>query len=507
MSLRSFTIYDIFQRNADLFETDTALVCGDKRISFGELRARVDRLAGGLAAAGIGKGDRVAILGLNCHRFFYLFGAAAALGAVVVPINWRLATDEIRFILADAAPKVTLLDAAHAPRVQALAAAGALTGRLFGFDERVAGLPAMQSLETDAAPAPAGVSSDDPFLIIYTAAVDGRPRGAVLSHGNLVSANLQTAVTMGLTRQDAFLNMLPLFHITDLNLALAVMHVGGKNVVVEKFDAPQTLALTAAEKISVLGSFPPILARLLDELAHGGYDVSSLRHVKGIDNPETIRRFEALTGGTFWILYGQSETTGSVTLGPALERPGAAGRQLPMVRMRLVDDADRPVAAGQKGEIAVQGPLVFQGFWHQPEVNKVTFRNGWHHTGDLGRLDSDGYLWFEGRKPEKELIKPGGENVYPAEVESVILEHPAVAEVAVIGVPDPQFGEGIKAVCVLKPGAGLSADELVAFVAAKIARYKKPRYVEFASALPKNVAGQVDRAQVKALYGATGVSQ
>lgn len=507
MSLRSFSIYDVFQRNADLFATDTALVCGQRRISFAELRARVDRLAGGLAAEGVGKGDRVAILGLNSHRFFYLFGAAAALGAVVVPINWRLATDEIRFILADAAPKITLLDAAHAPRVQALAAAGAPTGRLFGFDAAVAGLPAMDGLQAEPAPAPAALGSDDPFLIIYTAAVDGRPRGAVLSHGNLVSANLQTAVTMGLTRQDAFLNMLPLFHITDLNLALAVMHVGGKNVVVEKFDAPQTLALTAAEKISVLGSFPPILSRLLDEMASGEYDLSSLRHVKGIDNPETIERFQALTGGTFWILYGQSETTGSVTLGPALERPGSAGRQLPMVRMRLVDGADRPVAAGQKGEIAVQGPLVFQGFWRQPVLDHSSFRNGWHHTGDLGRLDSDGYLWFEGRKPEKELIKPGGENVYPAEVESVILEHPAVAEVVVIGVPDPQFGEGIKAVCVLKPGAELGADALADFVASKIARYKKPRYVAFTAALPKDAAGQVDRAQVKALYGGAGASQ
>jgi acyl-CoA synthetase (AMP-forming)/AMP-acid ligase II len=507
MSLRSFTIYDIFQRNADLFATDTALVCGDRRIDFGELRVRADRLAAGLAAEGVQKGDRVAILGLNSHRFFYLFGAAASLGAVVVPINWRLATDEIRFILADAAPKVTLLDAAHAPRVQALAADGAPTGRLFGFDEGVAGLPAMARLETDGAPAPVALGSDDPFVIIYTAAVDGRPRGAVLSHGNLVSANLQTAVTMGLTRRDAFLNMLPLFHITDLNLALAVMHVGGKNVVAEKFDARQTLALTTAEKISVLGSFPPILSRLLDEMSAGDYDVSSLRHVKGIDNPETIQRFQALTGGTFWILYGQSETTGSVTLGPALERPGAAGRQLPMMRIRLVDDADRPVAVGHKGEITVQGPLVFQGFWRQPELDQSSFRNGWHHTGDLGRLDGDGYLWFEGRKPEKELIKPGGENVYPAEVESVILEHPAVAEVSVIGVPDPQFGEGIKAVCVLKPGADLSADALAAFVASKIARYKKPRYVEFTAALPKDAAGQVDRARVKALHGGAGASQ
>jgi acyl-CoA synthetase (AMP-forming)/AMP-acid ligase II len=184
------------------------------------------------------------------------------------------------------------------------------------------------------------------------------------------------------------------------------------------------------------------------------------------------------------------------------ERPGSAGRPGPLVDMRIADEADREVDAGKPGEIQIRGPLVFAGYWGEKELTDQTLRGGWHHTGDVGRLDEEGYLFFVGRKAEKELIKPGGENVYPAEVEKVVLEHPGIREVAVIGVPDPKFGEGIKAVCVLKKGARISEQELIEFVGGRIARYKKPGYVEFVDALPKRGDGTVDRTKVKELYGA-----
>ena len=286
-----------------------------------------------------------------------------------------------------------------------------------------------------------------------------------------------------------------------MNLSLSVMHVGGKNVVIEKFDENQTLAETERERVSVWGSFPPMLARLTEAAATGDRDLSSLRHVMGIDGPDNIRPFEETTGAAFWILYGQTETSGLVTFSPAMERPGSAGRIGLLTKVRLLDDAGKDVAPGEVGEIAVRGPLVFQGFWNQPELTEKTFRGGWHHTGDIGRLDEDGFLWFKGRKPEKELIKPGGENVYPAEVEAVVLEHPDVREVSVIGVPDPTFGEGIKAVCVLSEGSALTPEDLMAFVASRIARYKKPRYVDFVDALPKKADGAIDREKVKAAHG------
>ncbi len=499
MNLRSFTIHDMFSRNARLFADATAVVTADgARISHQELARQVDALAVGLASRGVVKGDRVAILALNHEGFFPLIGAAAALGAVLVPVNWRLSADEIRTILADSEPKLIVADSAHLEAAGDLAPSA--TGRI-AFTSDGGGIEGLTDLYADG-PAPlAPVEGDDPFCIIYTAAVEGVPRGAVLSHANFISANVQVVAHLGLSPADGYLNMLPLFHITGLNLALATLHVGGKNVVAEKFDETAALEIIESEKISLMGSFPPMLSRLVSAMETSKRDLSTLRVVMGLDGPEPIAALESRTDARFWILYGQTETGGFVTLGPASDRPGTAGAQGLLSKMRLVDDSDADVPDGEAGEIVVQGPLVFSGYWGQDELNRRTFRNGWHHTGDLGKLDSAGHLIFAGRKPEKELIKPGGENVYPAEVEAVILQCPDVAEVSVIGVPDPRFGEGIKAVCVLKPGASLPPEDLMEFVASRIARYKKPRYVEFVEALPKTADGAVDRAAVKARHG------
>jgi long-chain acyl-CoA synthetase len=201
------------------------------------------------------------------------------------------------------------------------------------------------------------------------------------------------------------------------------------------------------------------------------------------------------------MIYGQTETMGITCLARNADKPGSAGRPGLLSELMIADEFDRPVETGKPGEILIRGPLVFLGYWGEEELTALTFREGWHHTGDLGRLDDDGFLWFVGRKAEKELIKPGGENVYPIEVEKVVLEHPDVIEVSVIGVPDPKFGEGIKAVCVLKQGADLPKQGLIDFVASRIARYKKPNYVEFVESLPKKEDGSIDRARVKELYG------
>ncbi len=496
--MRSFSIYDMYRRNARLYKDQTAVVAGGLRRSFDELLRDAEDVAVDLGGMGVGRGDRVAVLAMNDPRFFAVFGAAAAMGAIVVPLNWRLSDEELSFILADAGAKVLIADANYAEKADALAAAaGGVATR-----HRGAATPGMGRGAAAFRPAEPPAGGSDPFCLIYTAAVDGRPRGAVLSHDNIVYGNVQTAATMGLTAEDAYLNMLPLFHITGMNLAFSVMHVGGRNVVIEKFDEHQCLAETERERVTVWGSFPPMLARLTEAAAEGGRDISCLRHVMGLDGPDNIRPFEEKTGAVFWILYGQTETSGLVTFSPAMARPGSAGRIGLLTKVRLVDDEDRDVPHGEVGEIAVQGPLVFRGFWNQPDVTEKTFRGGWHHTGDIGRLDEDGFLWFKGRKPEKELIKPGGENVYPAEVEAVVLDHPEIAAVSVIGVPDPKFGEGIKAVCVRQPGSTLTGEALMAFVADRIARYKKPRYVDFVEALPKKADGSIDREKVKADHGA-----
>jgi acyl-CoA synthetase (AMP-forming)/AMP-acid ligase II len=500
--MRNFTVYDIFERNAAIHGSRIALVCNDNRITFSDLLCQVNTVAYGMKQQGIKKGDRIAILSYNCHSYFVIMGAAAACGAIVVAINWRLSPEEIRHILVDSAPIALFYDQNCSETVKQLSAGNGYAGQIYCLeDSGSVGIPLKRLMDGNMAFSGHRISSDDPFCIIYTAAVAGKSRGAVLTHANITFGNLQTIATMGLDASDTYLNMLPLFHITGLNLALSVMHAGGKNVVMDRFDPRKALEWIDKEGVSVIGSFPPILSNLQSEMDQNLYVLSTLRHVLGIDQPDTIQAFEGRTRSVFWILYGQTETSGMVTFSPASEKPGSAGKQGFLIHMQIVDENDRPVAVGETGEIVVQGPLVFQGFWNQAEYNRNIFRNGCHHTGDMGRMDPDGYLWFAGRKPEKELIKPGGENVYPAEVESVILEHPSVEAVSVIGVPDPKFGEGIKAVCVLKSGFSLSAETLMDFVASRIARYKKPRYVQFVDALPQAGDGTIDRVKVKMLYG------
>ncbi|MCP4113887.1 MAG: AMP-binding protein [Desulfobacteraceae bacterium] len=496
MSQHFFGIHDIFDRNARLFPNKIATTDRHGTLSFKALFDRVNALAVGLSGLGITKNDRIAVLSMNRNDYLTLYGGAAALGAIVVPINWRLSDSEINYILKDAAPKLLVVDSTQADRCD-------FTGDQACFDEEGPGdaIPFQALLKEETKPFPPA-GNDDPFCLIYTAAVSGTPRGATLSHGNIISSNLQTAIAMALTQNDIYLNMLPLFHITGINLAFSVMQMGGGNVVMEKFDPARALTLTEKEKITLMASFPPILTTLMNTLETTPADLSSLRIVTGIDAPETMRAFTQKTGSSFWALYGQSETSGFATLGNSAERPGSAGREGAISKVAILDENDMECPVDTIGEIGVRGPLVFQGFWawDKGDLDRSSIANGWHHTGDLGRIDPDGYLWFEGRKPEKELIKPGGENVYPAEVEAVIQEHPDIKECCVIGVPDPKFGEAVKAVCLKGPDSPLTAPDLIEFVGARIARYKKPGHVAFVETLPKDSRGKIDRNRVKALH-------
>jgi len=500
MNLRSFTIYDIFKRNARLYTDKTALLADGMKTTFGELFNQVNILTGWFASKGVGSGDRIAVLTKNCPQFFTLMGAIAASGAIMVPINFRLSADEIAYILSDTEPVMVFFDPDFEKTVSGLPPCPSIRERIT-FGPPGGSFVSFDSLLNTSGGNALPVSANDPFVIIHTAAIQGRPRGAVISHGNLVACNVQACSVLGLTHQDIYLNFLPMFHIAGLAASLAITHVGGKNVIMSKFDAKEAIRMISQYNVTFIGEFPPILSQLLDEHAAGPYSLSPLKHVLGIDLPETVKRFESLGYGKYWLVYGQTETMGLTCICLNSERPGSAGKQGPLVDLKIVDDFDRKVEKGTAGEIVIRGPLVFQGYWRAEELTKHTFREGWHHTGDMGRLDEGGYLWFVGRKAEKELIKPGGENVYPVEVEKVILEHPGVLEVSVIGVPDPKFGEGVKAVCVLKPNVRLSEQELIDFVGARIARYKKPGYVEFVDSLPRKGDGSIDREKVKAMYG------
>ena len=500
MSLRSFTIYDMYKRNATLFRNKGALQSEGGEITFEELLEQVRSLAGSLMERGVAKGDRIAVLSKNCPQFFQVMGAVAGTGSIMVPINFRLSADEIGFVLADTEPLFLFLDPDFEKMIFDLRPKLPFIKEFITFGAGKEFTP-FESLMKNSPGDPVTISEEDPFMIMHTAAVQGRPRGALISHRNLMSGSIQVASALSLTDRDVYLDILPLFHIAGFVAALAVMHMGGKNVIISKFDPKSAGKIIDREAVSFIGDFPPILAQLLDAQSSGECGLASLRKVMGVEIPETVRRFESLGHGKFWLVYGQTETMGWTCLCLNEERPGSAGKPGPLLDLKIVDEFDREVQTGKPGEIVVRGPLVFQGYWKEEGLTKQTFRGGWHHTGDMGRVDEDGYLWFAGRKAEKELIKTGGENVYPVEVEKAVLEHPGVEEVSVIGVPDPKFGEGIRAVCVLKPGVRITEQELIDFVATRIARYKKPGSVSFADSLPRRSDGSIDREKVKTLYG------
>lgn len=498
------TFYDLICRNAVCHKNKPAWfeVDDNRELTFGMYKEQVDRLACGLQKLGIRRNDRIGVLGKNSLEYFLLYGAAAAIGAVILPVNCRLSVNEIAFNLNDCAPRIIFAGPEfHATinecrgKLPAVKTFCSLKSGSEGYED----INALMANEADFTRA--DVSADDGFVIIHTAAVAGRPRGALLSHGNVLCSNMHFKDCLKITGEDVHLNLLPMFHVGGLLTATSAFHAGALNLNMGKFDAAKAVELIEEKKASFFFDFTPILSNILDQQAKSGKSIRALRAVIGLDVPETIERYQKISGGIFYCFYGQTETSCLATVGPYNDCPGAAGKPILLGDVRLVDDNDRPVSTGQTGEIVLRGPMVFRGYWDLPDDNAYTFRNGLHHTGDLGRFDEKGFLWYAGRKPEKELIKPGGENVYPAEVENAVLEHPAVERCVVIGVPDPKWKEGIKAVCQLRAGMGLTAGELVKFVASKIAGYKKPQYVQFVSEIPVRDDGVPDRAKVKELYG------
>ncbi len=504
MGVYATSFYDVIVRNAICFPTHSAWTDSDngRHATYADVKRDVDKLAGGLLQAGLEPGDRMGVLAKNSYHFFLLYGAAAATGAIVLPINWRLSEDEAGANLADGAPVFIFADDEFLPIIDRLHDQLPSVRRVFNLcDHGGPGASTFADLLIDKIPDLPTVAADSGFVIIHTAAVAGTPRGALLSHANVLAAGMLPRFYFKQEPGDAHLNLLPLFHVAGLFMAISTFQFGGHNINMARFDAPKALALIDTYRVSSMFDFAPILGALLEARQSGAHSLNSLQHVIGLDNPETITAYQDLTGGTFYAMYGQTETSCFTTFGPYNDCPGAAGRPVPVGRMAIVDDSDHELPAGETGEIVVRGPMVFRGYWNQPRETARAFRNDWHHTGDLGKMDAHGFLWFGGRKPEKELIKPGGENVYPAEVEQVLLAHPDIEEAVVIGVPDAKWKEAIKAICIARKGTAPDSQEIIEFVGQKIARFKKPKYVTVVDDLPRMAGGQPDRAKIKAIHG------
>jgi acyl-CoA synthetase (AMP-forming)/AMP-acid ligase II len=500
MGLYDITVQDIIQKNVVVRGNAVGFVWNHDKRTFGQYAHEVMNLASGLASQGIGKGDRIGVFAYNCYEYFLLYGAAAFLGCLLVPLNWRLKSEEVQVILEICMPKALVAGQEFVDVAEGVLNQCDFVEHRLAIGEKQHGFLTLQEIAHPANKADTFIdaSREDPLVILPTAAVEGKPKGAVISHMNVVAASMQNMVVMGRENMGVYLNLMPLFHVMGLEVAFTAMHAGGVNVIMEKFDAQEAVKWIDKEQVTIVASVPPMLSRILDQAEEIGTSLKSLRIVAGLaEHPDTVQRCQTMTKAKFWVGYGQSETMGYISLSPYDARPGSSGRQGPLARIRLVDEYDRDVERENPGEVLVRGPLVFKRYWNLDDETGYTVRGGWHHTGDLCRLDEKGYLWYVKRKAEKELIKPGGENVYPAEVERALLEHPDVLGACVFGVPDKQWGEAVKAVCVCRAGSTLSAQELINFVGSRIARYKKPNYITFVESLPKNEDGSVDREKVK----------
>ncbi len=481
--IHQLTLGDILTEHRRSRPGKPAVADGSVRLGFAELDDRASRLARALAAAGTGPGDRVLWLGQNSFRVLEALLAAARLGAIFCPANWRQSPDELAFVLDDLDPTVVLWTGA-----EAAAKARDLTGRTARWV--LAGEEYEALIEADGAEAagpPAAVDPDSPVLALYTAAFDGRPNAALLSHSALIAHNMALAYIRQIPPAFTFLNSGPLFHVGTMMFCLATFHLGGKNVFMPAFDPAETCRLIEAEQCTQAFLFGPMIDQLVEANAGGRYDLKSLHFVSHSPEWDAMITVDdspwcSALGG-----YGQTEVAGMLTfLGLGIGETGGAGRPSPLVQVRIIDGAGNDVPGGETGEIVARGQHLMTGYWNRPELTAAKQAGGWHHTGDLGRREDDGTITFIG--PKLRMIKSGAENIYPAEVERALKSHPAVADAAVIGVPDDTWGQSVKAIVVLAETAGAAAygeQEIIDHVRGQIASYKKPRSVVFAQTLQK----------------------
>jgi acyl-CoA synthetase (AMP-forming)/AMP-acid ligase II len=476
-------------------------IFGQRRRTFREAADRVARLAGALRAVGVGDGDRVAMLSLNSDRYSEYLLAVPWAGAVLNPVNTRWSAAEIAYSLRDSDSRVLLADDAFGPMLPALRAAfpGLATVIHAGDGPAPSGALGYEDLIETAEPvADARRGGSELAGVFYTGGTTGFPKGVMLSHDNLGISWLGSAACGYLAGPDSrTLHTAPMFHLADMAAWGITVQAGGTHVILPSFDPPAVLATIAEHRVTDALLVPTMIQLLVDHPEVSQFDLTSLRSVLYGASPMTRavleRAMKALPGAAFTQAYGMTELAPVATLlSPADHQAGhllSAGRAALHAEVRVVDPFDAEVPNGTVGEIVVRGGHVMLGYWNRPEETATALRGGWMHTGDGGFLDDQGYLYVVDRI--KDMIVTGGENVYSAEVENAVASHPAVAQCAVIGVPDPHWGERVHAVVVLRPGATLTHEELRAHAKSLIAGYKAPRSLELVDQLPLSGTGKV----------------
>jgi len=509
---RRLVLPEFLAHNATLYPDRTALAFEDETLTFAELEERSNRLANALAARGVQRGDNVALLMYNCLEVVEAWFGCQKLGACPVPINFRLVQAEVDYILENADAVGIIADAELGDR--AAAAARSLDGVRFhlGIGEPPEGAEdyegALASASSDAPDTL--VDDDDLAFLMYTSGTTGRPKGAMLSHQNLWQHTLNWIHELHTTRDDAFLTGLPLFHIGGVNAVLPFLYLGGKAIILPSggFTPAEAIEALVHNDATMCYFVPTQWLEICQNPALESYDRSRLRSALwGASQapPSTLELLtETFPNSEIVNAFGQTEMS-SVTcmlMGreDSVNKMGSVGKPVINVRVRIVDDAMNDVPDGEVGEIVYRGPTVMQGYYRNDEATAEAFAGGWFHSGDLVHRDEDGFIYVADRK--KDMIISGGENIYPAEVEAVLMRHDAVADVAVIGVPHPRWVETPLAVVVRAPDAEVTEEELVELCRRELAGYKKPSGVVFADELPRNASGKILKRNLRDEHGA-----
>ena len=507
------TVGDIARYHARERGEAIAFAFEGRETSFRDFDAHTNQVARALIADGVKAGDHIAYVGKNSDHYFELFVGGAKMGAIMTPIGWRLAAPEVAYIVEDGSAPLLFVGPEVMETARAAAASLAHPPRIIAMEAKGAdGAPLFEAWRDAQPTSEPGVAIDtsDVALQLYTSGTTGRPKGVMLTHDNLLAGRREAALvpmdwnTWG--PSDVSLVAMPVAHIGGTGWGLVGFYNGATGVVAREFDPFKVLDFIERDRISKMFMVPAALQIVVRQPRAREVDFSRLKFILYGASPiplDLLRECMEVFGCGFAQQYGMTETTGTVVYLPPEDhdpegtpRMRGAGRAMPGVELKVVDEQGASLPPNTVGEVAVRSKTNMKGYWRQDEATRKTVdAEGWLRTGDAGYLDEDGYLYIHDRV--KDLIITGAENVYPAEVESAIYGHPAVAEVAVIGVPDDRWGEAVKAMVVLKPGAEPDPASIIAFARTRIAAYKAPKSVDFIPALPRNASGKILRRELR----------
>jgi acyl-CoA synthetase (AMP-forming)/AMP-acid ligase II len=508
-------IGDIIRREARIHSHKLAAVDGDKEYSYQEVNHRVNRLANALLEMGVAKGEKIAFMGNNSHQFIEFYFAIAKIGSIAVPINARFSSDEASYVLRNAEVTFLIYDEdmeetiqkmhTTIPEVTQYISTGNVINNVLSYEELI-------SRASDEEPHGA-VEPDDIAMIMFTSGATGFPRGVISTHRNIMANTNTMCLELDLVPEDVSLLAMPLFHLGGLWPMMSMVYRGGTTILMPRFDLDPMFEIIQKRKVTFINLVPTVLGRIISHPDISSYNLKSVRLIMYAGAPiprEQLKNAMKLLGDhRLTTGLGSTEANGALVHfrssehaleGPMSSRLGSVGKDAMGVQIAIVDEEGKEVPNGQTGEIIGKGENIARSYWKLPKESAETFKNGWLYTGDIGYRDQDGYIFIVDRK--KDIIISGGENVSSREVEEVLYKHPGVYEAAVVGVPDDEWGESVKAVIALKAEFVGKVDdkELMEFCNARLAGYKKPRSIDFLTELPKNAAGKVDKAALKKHY-------